>query len=278
MNVKAGVERLVGLHAAAQRAVAERKRGVQTESSRRHAVVARALDEPDVFGDGPRRLSRAVAVARSRSKCPAQSRPRETPVRSGPGFRRRHWGWSDDRSACLRRISAESIKPNQRAVVDVLRFNARSRRHQSFVRISRKFSAPAGKRDAARQRAVEMRVAIDERGHQKPAAGIDDVSPSSQRPLRLVPIVPSGRISTLAGSSTRLAVVEGQDACVGDDHARHDVRAAPAFNRFRHVLGGGNNALFAARRSTNSMPASIFGPIEPAGNSPPARYWRAWPL
>src|ERR1017187_4086114 len=70
--------------------------------------------------------------------------------------------------------------------------------------------------------------------------------------------------------------VEGQDAGIREDHdATMWVPASPL--TARATCSAEVMIDSAPPLSTKSIAASIFGPIDPGGNSPASRYWRACP-
>src|ERR1035441_3235461 len=132
----------------------------------------------------------------------------------------------------------------------------------------------AGHVHASRQRAVEVGVAVDQRRHEQAAVEIHCFA--VQHPA--VAHAPDGAVlQDLHAARIEYAIggVESQNARVGEYHdATMWVPASPR-------MAGATCSVQVMMHScpppsTNSMAASILGPMDPAGNSPAARYVRAW--
>src|ERR1019366_8215323 len=118
-----------------------------------------------------------------------------------------------------------------------------------------------------------MRVTVDQRRHQEPPAGIDSVGTArAATPHR--PDTAIGANFDAAGIEHSVRVVERQDAGVGQNHdATMCVPPEP-------LTACATRSVEVMMHSwppcdTKSIAASILGPIDPAGNSPAARYSRA---
>ena len=126
---------------------------------------------------------------------------------------------------------------------------------------------------AARKRAVEVSVTVDQRRHEQAAVEIHRVP--VERPT--VAHGPDGAVLEdfhAARIEYAIVGVESQNSRVGEYHdATMCVPASPR-------MAGATCSVHVMMHScpppsTNSMAASILGPMDPAGNSPAARYARA---
>ena len=185
----------------------------------------------------------------------------------------------------LRRID----QADQRAVVDVVFVERAVQPPPELLQnLGKVLRRRARQRDAARQRAVEMRVAVDQRGHEQAAAQRRRLACAAQRrgraaasptPIAAVRADLDAAANPARGCASRRS---GCGRC--DDHGaecqrcptRHDVRAGLALDGARQHARCEVMMHSSPPCSTKSIAASIFGPIEPAGNSPAARYARAW--
>ena len=177
VDVKAGGERAAGLDAASERPVAERESGVEAEGGGDHAVigaVADALDEADVFPKAVVRRACAIAVGGLVAEDAAQSdlaeRLFDAVQATGAGIRT---GVMIDQRADPTLGGVDQA--DQGAVIDVVRVQGAIETPPEFLQDRGKvLRRLTGERDSARERAVEMRVAVDEGGHQQATARVDD--------------------------------------------------------------------------------------------------------
>src|ERR1035438_2491686 len=117
-------------------------------------------------------------------------------------------------------------------------------------------------------------MAVDERRHEQAALEIHRLSvqgaPAAHEADGAI-----GEDFHAARIEDTIGPVEGEDARVGEYHdATMCVPASPA-------MAGATCSVQVMMHSspppsTNSMAEAIFGPMDPAGNSPAARYTRAW--
>src|ERR1017187_2559708 len=165
-------------------------------------------------------------------------------------------------------------QPDQSAVVNIFQAKRAIQSPPQPLQNLREISGfCAGQRDAPRQSAVKMRVAVDQRRHEQAAAGIHGVS-AARAAAPHPPDTAVGANFDGAGIEHPVVVVERQDSRVGQDHdATMCVPAGPftaSATRSVEVIMHSSPPC-----DTNSMAASILGPMDPAGNSPAARYSRA---
>src|ERR1017187_10177064 len=118
-----------------------------------------------------------------------------------------------------------------------------------------------------------MGVAVDQRRHQQAPAGVHGLRAARAT----APHSPDTAVNAnfdAAGSEHTVVAVERQDSRVGQDHdATMCVPAEP----FTACATRSVEAIMHSSPpcDTNSMAASILGPIDPPGNYPAARYSRA---
>src|ERR1035437_9696843 len=167
---------------------------------------------------------------------------------------------------------------NERAVIDIRFVERAVQTPPELLQNRREIGGRGtGHVHAPHQRAVEVGVTVDERRHEQAAVQIHCVAVQGAAGAHEHDGA-AGEDFHAARIEYAVRPVEGQDARIGENHdaAMCITMCVP----LSPEMAGATCSVHVMMHScppptTNSMPASIFGPMDPAGNSPAARYARA---
>src|ERR1035441_759129 len=274
VDMEARTERLVGLHTGGERPVAQREGRVQAEHAAHQRARADALKKADILANPLASAAAAVAVGGLVAGGAAQADVVEGALdgiqATGAGMRA---GVMIDHGA---HTAAGGLdQSGERAVIDiVLVKGAVETPPELFQNTGEIGGRGAGQAHAAGQRAVEVGVTVDERRHEQAACEIHRVgvkrAPAAHEADGAV-----GEDFHAARMEHAIGSVEGEDACVGEYHDA--TMCVPLSPRMADATCWVQVMMHSSPPpSTNSMAEAIFGPMDPAGNSPAARYARAW--